>query len=109
MFRRGAATIWARGVRQALLAVVCVALAQDAHAKQPKYEDMWREAWSGADATPNGWLIFSGITVAPLTQIHAQGVRFRLASGYGAYSYEGLRGAPTFNATLAHRAAREHL
>lgn len=61
---------------------------------------MWREVWSGADATASGWLIFSGMTVAPMSQIHAQGVRLRLATGYGGYSYDGLRGAAAYNRVL---------
>ncbi len=40
------------------------------------------------------------MTLAPFSQIHSEGVRFRMASGYGGYSYAGLRGSETYNRVL---------
>ncbi len=51
----------------------------------------WREVWSGADASRNEWLVYSGITVAPFGHIHEEGWRLRLAGGYGGYKYLGNR------------------
>jgi hypothetical protein len=47
----------------------------------------WREVWSGADVSTNVWLVYSGITVAPWSHIHGDGVRFRAVGGYGQYRY----------------------
>ncbi|MGQ0673800.1 MAG: cellulose biosynthesis protein BcsS [Hyphomicrobium sp.] len=52
---------------------------------------LWREVFAGADATADGWLVFSGATVAPFGHIHDQGFRMRVTSGYGAYQYSGIR------------------
>lgn len=67
---------------------------------------MWREVWAGVDATASGWLVFSGITIAPMSQIHGEGVRFRLATGYGGYTYDGLRGAAAYNRALGREERR---
>lgn len=50
---------------------------------------LWREVWIGADATPRSWLIYSGMTIAPYSAIHDDGLRFRFASGYGQYRWQG--------------------
>ena len=54
----------------------------------------WREMWTGADVTSNTWLIYSGVTIAPFSHIHEDGLRFRFATGYGQYSYSGNRRFP---------------
>lgn len=54
----------------------------------PKYG--WREVWGGADATKDVWLLYTGVTLAPLSKdIYSDGLRFRVNSGYGQYQYEG--------------------
>lgn len=50
---------------------------------------LWREVWIGADATSRSWLVYSGITIAPYSAIHDDGLRFRFASGYGQYRWQG--------------------
>lgn len=60
----------------------------------------WREVWVGADANLNGWLVFTGATVAPFSGIHDPGLRLRVGTGYGMYSYEGIRRNISFNAPL---------
>lgn len=47
----------------------------------------WREFWAGADVSSNTWLIYTGSTFAPWGDIFSDGFRFRLASGYGEYTY----------------------
>lgn len=60
--------------------------AQSASPPQPKYG--WQEVWAGADATKDVWLLYSGVTLAPLSaDIHSNGLRLRAAGGYGQYSY----------------------
>jgi hypothetical protein len=56
---------------------------------QPSYG--WREIWAGADASSHTWLIYSGATVAPYSDIFSNGLRLRIAGGYGGYSYTGER------------------
>ena len=51
----------------------------------------WREVWAGADVSSNVWLLYSGLTVAPYCHMFDDGLRLRIASGYGGYSYEGFR------------------
>ncbi len=51
----------------------------------------WREVWTGADASKDNWLVYSGITVSPFTHIHEDGLRLRAAGGYGGYRYKGDR------------------
>jgi Cellulose biosynthesis protein BcsS len=55
----------------------------------------WREIWVGADASSHVWLVYGGMTVAPLSDIFKDGVRLRMASGYGGYRYAGLRDGHT--------------
>jgi hypothetical protein len=83
--------------RHVLLAVVCQCFALTTLYQSTSLADekvsvpRWREVWAGGDATAHGWLIYSGMTVAPTSAIHDQGLRFRLASGYGGYDYSGFR------------------
>lgn len=50
----------------------------------------WREVWGGADATKDVWLLYTGVTLAPLSKdIYSDGLRFRVNSGYGQYQYVG--------------------
>jgi hypothetical protein len=43
--------------------------------------------WAGADISTDVWLLYSGVTVAPQSHIHGDGVRFRAVAGYGQYRY----------------------
>ncbi len=61
------------------------------HADDPPQYD-WREVWAGAQASGNVWLLYSGLTVAPHSHMFDDGLRLRITSGYGGYSYEGYRG-----------------
>jgi hypothetical protein len=47
-----------------------------------------REVWAGTDISSNVWLVYSGVTLAPWSGIHDEGLRFRAAGGYGEYKYE---------------------
>jgi hypothetical protein len=59
------------------------AIAQEA---QPKYG--WQEVWAGADVTKDVWLLYSGVTLAPMSEhIYSPGLRLRAAGGYGRYTY----------------------
>jgi hypothetical protein len=61
----------------------------------------WREVWTGADISTNFWLLYSGVTVAPMGHIHNEGIRMRAAGGYGEYRYSDTPfdgEARTFNA-----------
>ena len=76
------------------LVVGCIAAAGNVRsepledATSPKYG--WREVWGGADATKDVWLLYTGVTLAPLSKdIYSDGLRFRVNSGYGQYQYEG--------------------
>jgi hypothetical protein len=63
----------------------------------------WREAWAGADVSNHVWLLYSGATVAPYSDMFSDGLRLRAAAGYGEYSYTGERLAmvQTFEAQTA--------
>ena len=49
------------------------------------------ETYSGADATRDVWLLYSGVTIAPFGGIYGNGVRLRASGGYGQYGYQGHR------------------
>lgn len=53
------------------------------------HEPFSREVWIGADATTSSWLVYSGMTLSPLSGIHDDGPRLRFATGYGGYSWSG--------------------
>jgi hypothetical protein len=66
------------------------AYSTSAHA-DPEPQPGWREVWTGADVASHVWLIYSGATVAPYGHIYSDGLRLRVAGGYGQYSYTGER------------------
>ncbi len=47
--------------------------------------------WAGADVSGHVWLLYSGATVAPYSNIFDDGLRLRIAGGYGGYTYVGER------------------
>ncbi len=91
---RGLAAAWLRLGRAFTLTVGLAsfvidlpASAQPAEPPQPQYG--WQEAWAGADVTKDVWLLYSGVTLAPLSaDIHSDGLRLRAAGGYGRYHYK---------------------
>lgn len=70
-----------------LIASMPAAVAGDQAAVNPR----WREVWSGADVSSDVWLVYSGVTIAPWSHIHGDGVRLRVVGGYGQYHYEDKR------------------
>ncbi len=71
----------------ALLAATSVPSRADESAKEPEFG--WREMWLGADVSQDVWLIYTGVTLAPLSKdMYSDGLRLRLNSGYGQYSYK---------------------
>ena len=76
--------------------------AQAAEAGPASPERLWREVWIGADATATSWLVYSGMTLSPLSGIHDDGPRLRFATGYGGYSWRGTSKA--INGSVAHGA-----
>ncbi len=51
----------------------------------------WREVSGGVDAARDQWLLYSGMTVAPLSRdIYSDGWRLRFGGGYGRYGYDGI-------------------
>ena len=55
------------------------------------YQPGWVEIWAGADASAQTWLVFSGLTVAPYSNVYEDGLRLRVSGGYGGYTYTGER------------------
>lgn len=55
------------------------------------YQPGWVEIWAGADASAQTWLVFSGVTVAPYSNVYEDGLRLRVSGGYGGYTYTGER------------------
>jgi Cellulose biosynthesis protein BcsS len=74
----------------ALSAVSCV-FSDSALAEDTEPVERWRETWSGVDATGNTWLAYSGVTLAPFSHIHDDGIRIQFSTGYGQYRYSGYR------------------
>jgi hypothetical protein len=61
-----------------------------AHADPPEPHG-WREVWAGVDASTHVWLAYSGVTIAPYSDMFSDGIRLRAATGFGEYSYTGER------------------
>lgn len=51
----------------------------------------WRETYAGADVSRDVWLLYSGVTLAPTSDIYSDGIRLRASGGYGQYRYSGHR------------------
>ncbi len=45
------------------------------------------EVFAGADVASHVWLAYSGVTMAPFTDIHSDGLRLRVSGGMGEYRY----------------------
>lgn len=97
-FELGCCGVCAAGFKSALPAALAFALLSIAHTSavadddpmQPKYG--WREVWGGADATRDVWLLYTGVTLAPLSKdIYSDGLRLRVTSGYGQYEFDERR------------------
>lgn len=84
-----ASTVAAITVLRAIVFFSVDADAAEPTQPQPSSQQFWREAWIGADATPSSWLVFSGVTLSPLSGIHDDGPRLRFATGYGGYRDKG--------------------
>jgi hypothetical protein len=74
-----------------VLAAMTFACATTPASADPTAEPGWREVWSGADVGSHVWLLYSGVTVAPHSNVFEDGIRLRVAGGYGGYSYVGER------------------
>ncbi len=70
-----------------LLCQLCTPVRAD---DPPQYG--WREVWAGADVSSHNWLLYSGATIAPNSDMFSDGLRLRAATGYGQYRYSGVRG-----------------
>jgi len=73
----------------ALVVVLSLACTTAKADDEPQYG--WREVWSGADISGHVWLLYSGATVSPFGNLYEDGLRLRIAGGYGRYSYLGER------------------
>lgn len=81
------------GAWRAVLAALTMAISCTTPASaSPDEPRSGREVWAGADISDNVWLVYSGVTVAPWSGIHDEGLRFRATGGYGEYNYNSLVG-----------------
>jgi hypothetical protein len=95
--------VWRHSIVATAVATAMLFLLSGPLHADPKPEPGWREIWVGADASSHVWLLYSGMTVAPHGHIFSDGLRLRIAGGYGGYSYVGDRRAQlmSFNAKTA--------
>jgi cellulose biosynthesis protein BcsS len=80
-----------RWVGRSLVAAATAAAFVSSAAADPQDDPGWREVWTGVDASSHAWLVYSGATVAPYSNIFSDGLRLRIAGGYGGYTYVGQR------------------
>lgn len=94
---------WGHSVLATAVATTTLLIPLSSLRADPKPEPGWREIWTGADASSHVWLLYSGMTVAPYGHIFSDGLRLRIAGGYGGYSYVGDRRGQlmSFNAETA--------
>ena len=45
------------------------------------------QVWTGADASSNVWLLYTGVTFSPWSRMHQDGLKLRASGGYGEYTY----------------------
>jgi hypothetical protein len=93
---KGGKAAWA--LRVSVAVALSFGVAHVSHAgetaKNQEPEFGWREMWLGADASKNSWLIYTGVTLAPLSKdIYSDGLRLRMSSGYGKYGYKITKAA----------------
>ena len=80
--RSGAALTFAIGL---VAAGTLSALGAEPRSAEPS--PLWREVWSGADATPHVWLTYSGATIALGSRdVWSDGFWLRAEGCYGGYS-----------------------
>lgn len=81
---------WVSSAFVALLfvAVTRPALAQIGGLPSP-FQTNTAETWTGAEATRHSWSTYTGINWSPFGKITQDGLRLRLAGGYGEYRYAG--------------------
>ena len=89
VFTRSAFALpWALVLAPCITAAFSLQARAEDTATSPQYS--WREMWGGADATKDVWLLYTGVTLAPLSKdIYSDRLRLRLTSGYGQYSAIG--------------------
>lgn len=98
--RHGGCSTWrSRGWLLAIFAALAGSLAAPAGAiaEPAPSTPFWRETYAGADLTSNVWLLYSGVTLAPMGDIHSNGLRLRASGGYGQYGYSGRRSGDPIN------------
>lgn len=79
------------GMGAAAVAATLLLTAPQAALADPETEYGSTEIWTGADVSSHVWLLYSGATVSPYGHIYSDGLRLRIAGGYGRYSYVGKR------------------
>lgn len=62
-----------------------------AAAKPPARKQNHFDTFAGADVGTKHWLVYSGATIAPFSDVHQNGVRLRVSGGYGGYQYKSFR------------------
>lgn len=71
---------------------LCVLMGGTVHAEdaasQPAPQQPWREVTVGVDAMNGLWLAYTGTTMSPYGGLYENGLRLRVTSGYGQYSYK---------------------
>jgi hypothetical protein len=77
--------LWGACGAALLVTYVCPPARAENTTTEPQYS--WREMWVGADATKDVWLLYTGVTLAPLSKdVYTDGLRLRMTSGYGQYT-----------------------
>lgn len=85
------ASRWATAPHKIGAAVVLLLLIVSSAQAEPEEAPRWREIWTGVDASDRAWLLYGGMTVAPFSDMFSDGLRLRVASGFGRYRYTGDR------------------
>lgn len=78
---------WRLGAGLVGLAALCVSCESRASDLEPTDNPREWQVWTGADASTNVWLLYSGVTMSPWSRMHEQGLKLRAAGGYGEYTY----------------------
>ncbi len=91
IFARGCGQLISARLATAAFSCLVAVTSPPSGASADEQSPYWRETFTGADVTHDVWLLYSGVTLAPTSDIYSDGVRLRATGGYGQYRYQGHR------------------
>lgn len=99
VLRRAGRRVWGSrhlGAGLLGLAALCASHVSSATDLEPTEKPREWQVWTGADASDNVWLLYTGVTMSPWSRMHEEGLKLRASGGYGEYKYRKAPDDPDF-------------